>query len=32
LVSKGADRAVIAIMIGRECEHRHRLSLRNAAI
>jgi hypothetical protein len=31
-VSKGADRAVIAIMIGRKCEHRHRLSLRNAAI
>jgi hypothetical protein len=31
-VRTGADRAVIAIVIGRECEHRHRLSLRNAAI
>jgi hypothetical protein len=32
LVSKGADRAVVAIMIGREREHRHRLSLREAAV
>jgi hypothetical protein len=32
LVGEGADRAVIAVVIGRDCEHRHRLSLREAAV
>jgi hypothetical protein len=32
LMTEGSDRSVVAIVAGRDCEHRLRLSLRIAAV